>query len=109
MTEQQFYSSLKVLGTDTKALQRNAAKLVQYAQHNKQDKFKALFAKVELDFKYVKTLYETVQNAAYWHKDKLDTQEWDLFLKEFDGLFSKIETVITNINTRNEVTANGNG
>lgn len=109
MTEQQFFSSLKVLGTDTRTLQRNAVKLAQYAQHNKQDKFKALFAKVEVDFQYVKKLYDTIQNAAYWHKSKLDPQEWDLFLKEFDGLFSKIEAVISNINTRNGVTANGNG
>lgn len=108
MTEQQFYSAIKVLAADTKILQRNAKKLANYAQRNKKDKCKALFDKISFDTAYLKKLYSNIQTWAYWNKGKIDEAEWQVFTKEFDGLFSTLETIIENIKARNEVMANGN-
>jgi len=101
LTQEKFFSALQVLGKDAKALQKNAAKLAEYAQRNKQTKFKALFVKVEVDLAYVKKLYETIQNSAYWHTSKLDQKEWQQFTQEFESLFSGLSTAIANINQRN--------
>jgi hypothetical protein len=103
MTEQQFYSSIKVLAVDTKKLQASANKLATYAKRNKKDKSKALFEKIAFDTDYLKALYNRIQNWAYWHKDKIDQAEWEVFTKEFAGFFNQLETIIGNIKARNEV------
>jgi len=108
MTEKQFYSSLKVLAADTKILQRNAKKLANYAQRNKKDKAMTLFAKIEHDTAYLKALYSKIQTYAYWNKGKIDQEQWSLFTKEFENFFSKVETIVENIKSRNEVIADGN-
>ena len=108
MNEQQFYNAIRVLAADTKILQRNAKKLAIYAQRNKKDKCKTLFDKIAFDTAYLKALYNKIQTWAYWNKGKIDESEWQVFTKEFDGLFSSLDTVIENIKKRNEVMANGN-
>lgn len=108
MNEKQFYGAVNLLATETKILQANTNKLAKYAMKNKPKKIQSLFAKIEYDTSYLKALYEKIQTWAYWNKDKINEKEFELFTKEFEGFFNKLDTIITNIRKRDEVMANGN-
>lgn len=108
MGEKQFYEAVNLLATETKILQAKANKLAKYAMKNKPKKIQSLFAKIEYDTTYLKALYEKIQAWAYWNKDKVNQKDWELFTKEFEGFFSKVETIITDIRKREGVMADGN-
>ena len=108
MNEKQFYEAVNLLATETKILQANANKLAKYAMRNKPKKIQSLFSKIEHDTSYLRALHEKIQIWAYWNKDKINQKDWKLFTKEFEGFFSKLETIITNIRKRDEVMADGN-
>lgn len=103
MTEQDFYTSIKALATETKKLQKNANKLADYAKRKNKEKSKALFVKIAYDTKQLKKLYNDIQNWAYWNTGKLDQEEWKLFTKEFDGFFNSLDAIIESIRARNGV------
>ena len=107
MNEKQFYEAVNLLATETKILQANTNKLAKYAMRNKPKKIQSLFARVEHNTSYLRALYEKIQVWAYWNKDKINQKDWELFTKEFEGFFSKLETIITNIRKRDGVTAGG--
>jgi hypothetical protein len=100
MNEKQFYEAVNLLATETKILQANANKLAKYAMRNKPKKIQSLFSKIEYDTSYLRALYEKIQAWAYWNKDKVSQKDWELFTKEFEGFFSKLEIIITNIRKR---------
>lgn len=103
MNEKQFYEAVELLETETKILQANANKLAKYVMRNKPKKIRPLFSKIEQDMSYLRALHEKIQAWAYWNKDKVNQKDWELFTKEFEGFFSKLETIITNIRKRDEV------
>lgn len=108
MNEKQFCEAVNLLATEIKILQANTNKLVKYAMKNKPKKIQSLFAKIEYNTSYLRALCEKIQMWAYWNKDKVNQKDWELFTKEFEGFFSKLETIITNIRKRDGVTADGN-
>lgn len=108
MNKKQFYEAVNLLATETKILQANANKLAKYVMKNKPKKMQSLFAKIEYDTSYLRALYEKIQMLAYWNKDKINQKDWELFTKEFEGFFSKLETIITNIRKRDGVMVDGN-
>lgn len=108
MNEKQFYEAVNLLATETKILQANTNKLAKYAMRNKPKKIQPLFAKIEYNASYLRALYEKIQVWAYWNKDKVNQKDWELFTKEFERSFSKLETIIINIRKRAGVMADGN-
>ena len=108
MNEKQFYEAVNLLAIEAKILQANTNKLAKYAMRNKPKKIQSLFSKIEYDTNYLRALYEKIQTWAYWNKDKVSQKDWELFTKEFEGFFNKLETIITNIRKRDGVMADGN-
>jgi len=108
MNKNQFYEAVNLLATETKILQANTNKLAKYAMRNKPKKIQSLFAKIEYNTSYLRALYEKIQVWAYWNKDKINQKDWELFTKEFEGFFCKLEIIITNIRKRDGVMADGN-
>lgn len=108
MNEKQFYEAVNLLAIETKILQANANKLAKYVMRDKSKKIQFLFSKIEYDTSYLRALYEKIQTWAYWNKDKVNQKYWELFTNEFEGFFSKLETIITNIRKRDGVMTDGN-
>ena len=105
MNENQFYNAVSLLAIETKILQAKVNKLVKYVMRDKPKKIQSLFSKIEYDASYLRALYEKIQAWAYWNKDWVSQKDWELFTKEFETFFNKLEIIITNIRKRDEAIA----
>lgn len=94
MTYREWEEVFVLLNFDTSKLLKMTNKLNKFKIKGKQKSFNTLLHQAQLDFMYVKKLFDILDKQSYWHKEHLDKAKWNKYKDDVKRVFICLESLI---------------